>query len=321
MLDTDIIQQLDEDQAFAKLLAIQKELHTSTTPDSLIAIYDQDQTFHNLFNQEGNALENIDAYVTASNEGMLQDWLVYGLYGLVGTAIYAKLDRIRNICAKYANSNDPDVGNSYSLYLPSYAEYTRLIANINAIYDAFMKFAHDRNARLEPVVTALNKAGVKVKYNGDIESLVSVDWKAVAGSIIARAIFTGLMIGAGALAGGPAGAGLGLAYAGIHHVVGTQVVNGHTGALIGSEKGGHISGRGWDPNKVGKACAEMVQIIDKLDRLKFKPVFDERDPDYTAKVRFVKQAYKAYLEVVKDVGRGLASACTAGIYNKDGVGY
>jgi hypothetical protein len=313
--------QLDQDQAFSKLMLLQQELHEASDPSSLIRIYKQDKTFNDLFCKSGDPLKNIDQYITASNEGLLQDYLVYGLYGMIGTVIYSKLERIRGICSKYANSKDPSVGDSYSLYLPSYVEYRRLMNSINAIYDAFMKFTKDPRAKVEPIVESLRRAGVKVNYNGSIDSLVGVDWKAVAGSMISRAILTGLFVGAGALAGGAAGAAVGAAYAAAHHVAGTHALMGHAGALIGSDKGSSIGNRGWDPVKVGKACAEMVQIIDKIDRLKVKPAFREDDPEIATKLRFVKNAYQAYLKVVQDVGRGLASACTAGVYNKDNMDY
>lgn len=311
MLELDnITASLDEDQAFAKLLMIQQEIHDSSNPSGLIEFYQQDTTFNELFCKDGDPLANLDRYVAVSNEGMLQDYLVYGLWGFAGHAIYSRLSRIRGICSKYANSKDPSVSDSVSLYLPTYVEYRRLMDNINAIYNAFMKFTKDPMAKVEPIIESLRRAGVKVNYNGSIDSLVSVDWKAVAGSIISRAIFSGLLIGAGAAIAGPGGAAVGAGYAAAHAALGTQAVMGHAGAMIGSDRGDSSGNKGWDPVKIGKACAEMVQVIDKIDRLKIRPLFKEGDPELATKLRFAKSAYKAYLKVVCDVGRGLASACT-----------
>ena len=308
MLDLDIsVEGLDEDQAFSQLLMLQKNLHEATDPTALIHIYDEDQTFHDLFNKSGDPIANIDKYVAASNEGLLQDYLVYGLVGLIGNMEYANLGRIRTICQKFANSNVPDVDTNWSLYLPSYGEFHNLIDRLDALYKGFVAFQKDPNGDIKKIIDPLRRAGVKVNYNGDVSSLVGIDWKAVAGSLIARALHTVIITGVYALTGA---AGVGLVASAL-----MNPVHGHTGAHIGSDNGCNIGGRGWDGKKLGEAAKLIVKHIDQLDTLKSKPYVKESDPEFAEKLRFAKSAFKAYTKVLQDIGRGVASAFTAGSYN------
>lgn len=308
MLDLDLsFEDYDEDAAFARLLMIQKDLHHTSDPTALIHLYDSDETFHRLFNTNGNAVENIDKYIAASNEGLLQDYLVYGLVGLIGNMEYANLGRIRTICQKFSDSNVPDVDTNWSLYLPSYGEFHNLMNKLDALYKGFVAFQKDPNGDIRKIVDPLRRAGVKVDYNGDVASLVSIDWKAVAGSLITRALHTVIITSVYALSGF-VGAGLAVSLM-------TNPIQGHAGAHVGSDKGGQIGGRGWDGKKLSEAAKLIVKHIDQLDTLKAKPYIKESDPEFAEKLRFAKTAFKAYTRVLQDIGRGVASAFTAGSYN------
>lgn len=313
MLDLDIsVEGLDEDQAFSQLLMLQKNLHEASDPTALIHIYDEDQTFHDLFNKSGDPIANIDKYVSISNENMMQDYLNYGLVGLLGNLVYSDLGGIRETCEKYKDSKDPDIGNSWSIYLPSYGEFMNLMKKMDAIYNGFVKFQKDPNGDINKIINPLRQAGVKVDYNGNIDSLVSIDWKAVAGSIITRAITISIYTAAALLAGAPGLVGVGVAL---------SPLQGHGGAHLASDKGGPIGGRGWNSEKLSQAAKLIIKHIDQLDTLKARPYVKESDADFASKLRFAKTALKAYVRVLKDVGRGVASAYTAGVYNGRPSGY
>ena len=302
-IKNEIEEQLDEDQAMSKLINIQQELHSYSNPTAMIQFYDQDTIFHELFGQGGDVLENLDKYIDASNEGLMQDYLAYGLIGLANRAELSDLARIRKICKQFSNSNVPDVGERRSIYLPPYTTFVQLMKKMDAIFEGFMKFAKSPDTSLDVILTPLKQAGVKVSSDGSIDDLTKIDWKAIAGSILSRVAGIGLVAATGAIIGGPAGAVIGGAAA-----AATSQASGHHGAHMFSKNGGPIQQRGWNAGRLAEAAKKIVELIDRINTIKRTPPVKINDPELAKKLRFVKNAFNAYTKVLKDVGRGVATA-------------
>jgi hypothetical protein len=79
-----------------------------------------------------------------------------------------------------------------------------------------------------------------------------------------------------------------------------------------SDKGGKLGDRGWDADKMIKAAKIMLKMVDQGEKLKsINGAIDFQGQDkseYKYKIDFLKKCGKVYLEDVKEVGRGLASA-------------
>lgn len=284
---------LDYDEAFCKLINIRKEISDSNDPSTLIAYYKQDKTFNELFCYDEHVLDNINDFIDNSNETLLQDWLVYGIVGLIGRAMYSNLKRIRTICSKHSGKAGGMVKRYISQYLPDYPAYEVIIKKMDVMNDAFMSLAKDPSMDFTKIIDALHKVGVKTK-DGYVKSQTSIDWSAVAGAIAFRYIFAAITGGVGIFVG---------------------AALGHMAVRIASKNGRPIGKRGWDSDKVGKAATKIVQLCDNLEKMKIKPNFDKNDPDFKYKVRFYKQVVKAYTQVLYDLGRGVAGACEPNGWN------
>ena len=292
----------DQDQAFNTVLEIRDIIKHCSDPKVAVEVFANDPTFYALFCKEGDPLQNLDTYIEASMEGKLQDFLRFGLAGLVAGAYYSSLSRIRTICNKYRDSDDATVEDKPSLYLPKYDIFDDIIKKIDMLYDAVVTFQKDPKADVGKVITKLKQGGAQVSYGGNVEDLVHTDWRAVIGTFFGGTIygFLGALIGA---PGGPAGAIFGASMYG--------AAGGSIGAHLASKNGGPIKSRGWNLEKITKACDIITTRIDRAIMLKdAKPAAKPDDPELGAKVNFVANVYKVYLDVIKNVGRGVASAFT-----------
>ena len=267
------------------LIAIRDTIKDCSNPAVACEVFDHDPQFYAAFSQTGDTLTNLDHYIEASMEGKLQDFLRFGLSGLVAGLYYSSLSRIRKICEQYRNSTDVKVEDKTSLYLPDYFAYTQLIKKIDMLFEACVKFQKDPKADVKTIVDALRKGGANVGYNGSVQDLVSTDWKAVAGTWIGELILGGIFR--------------------------LPVLGSVLGAHVASDQGGKISNRGWDVGKIAQAAGQIADRIDKVYELKnMKPNVNSDDPELGAKLHFAANAYKVYLDVLKNVGRGVASAFT-----------
>lgn len=266
------------------LIAIRDTIKDCSNPAVACEVFNHDPEFYAAFSQTGDTLTNLNNYIEASMEGKLQDFLRFGLDGLIANFYYSSLSRIRKVCEKYRNSTDIKVEDKTSLYLPDYFQFTQIIKKIDMLFDACEKFQKDPKADIRVVVDGLRKGGANVGYDGSVQDLTGTDWKAVVGSWVGDIVFCAL---------------------------GIPILGRVVGAHAASDNGGKIKNRGWDVGKIAQAAGMIADRIDKVYALKnMKPNANTDDPDLGAKIHFATNAYKIYLDVLKNVGRGVASAFT-----------
>lgn len=280
-----------DEATFIKVCEFARGIKNSKDPEAVIAFLKRDPNFDAAFGN-GDVYQNLINYLNESNEHLGQDFLRWGIDGMIAGAILARIKRIytylSNVTAGTIDSDKMDKWYARSLYLPNYDKFVRILQALNVLGDAIKKFASDPKAEIAPVISALKSLGVDCKYNGDVGKIVTVDWGAVGGSLL------GALVGA-------LGASLGIPFLRIPGVV----VGGH----MGSAQGGKLADRGWTPEKLVKAASDMTKLIDQLEQLKAsdKSVPYEAN-DRQAKKRFINRAVDVYTHTIKNVGRGLVAA-------------
>ena len=278
-----------DNETFIKVCELAKGIKNSKNPDAVIDFLKRDPNFVTAFG-EGDVYKNLINYLEKSDEHLGQDFLRWGIAGMIAGAILARIGRIRsylsNVTTNTIDEDKLDKWYARSLYLPNYDKFSRLVQALGVLGNAIKKFTSDPKAEVAPVVIALKNLGIDCKFNGDISKIITVDWGASAGSLL------GSLLG-GALTGATGIAGLNIP------------IGGH--AL--SDQGGKLIDRGWTAEKLSKAASDVVKLIDQLESLKSaeKPIPYEAK-DRSIKKRFISRSVDVYTHTIKNVGRGLVAA-------------
>ena len=258
----------------------------SSDENLAIQFLSNDQTFVDCFGTE-DPKGRIISRMEQSNEHLLQDFLRWGIPGMIAGTILARLSRIRSICAKAKITVDQEKFDNWSarsIYLPP-AQKMKLIM---AAMEELVKGDVDPNS-------------------GKTSKVISTDWKAVAGDWAG----TLLLAGVGGIIGNAAGGLLGLLTGTMvgKHVAGSG--SGSIGAHMASDNGGTLADKGYTKMSLVDYADRMAKLIDDVHRLKNmrnQEGVHENADNLSAKLRFVKKAIDVLTHTIKNVGRGLAAA-------------
>ena len=256
--------------------------------------------------QSSEFIENFEAFHDAALEGFWQDFLRWGPFGSLIGLYLQSFGRIRKCCNEAINDgidqNKMHNWTARSLYLPDASEFFKAMDGLQALYDAMSKAAKNLKS-FEPkqLFDKLKGTGIACTEK-EVNGVKKFDWKAIAGSFLgsfAVGFVQGFLTTAGAAAVG--------------NTVGLLAPLSITvGAHKWSDKGGKLGDRGWDADKMIKAAKIMIKMVDQGEKLKnINGAIDLQGQDkleYKYKIDFLKKCGKVYLEDVKEVGRGLASA-------------
>ena len=236
--------------------------------------FDEDQYMNN-FNQ---------VYETAM-EGFWQDYFRWGLFGALIGQYLQSFGRIRKCCKEAINDGiDQNKMNNWtarSLYLPDAKSFFSALDGLQALYDA-MVAASKNIDKFEPsqLFDELKGTGIACTEK-DVKGVKKFDLKAVVGSWIG-ALFFGTVGG---------------------------IVGGH----MASDRGGKLGQRGWNASNMVEAAKRMIKMVEQgedLKSLKNSIITNsaQAKKEYEYKIEFLNKCGKVYLEDIKELGRGLASA-------------
>ena len=254
-----------------------------------IQFLSNDQTFVDCFGTE-DPKDQIVARMEQSNELLLQDFLRWGVGGMIAGSILARFSRIRSICAKAKLTVDQEKFDSWtarSLYLPPAQKMKILMDGLEQLAKGIESTINDPKFDLGTLSESLRKCGIDVNPGkGDVSKIITTDWKAVAGSLPGQ-----LLLGAG------------------FGVVGAIVdsVGGH----MASSNGGTLADKGYTKSSLVDYADRIVKLIDmvyKLKDMKNQKGVHEEAENLSAKLRFVKKAIDVLVHTIKNVGRGMAAA-------------
>ena len=151
--------------------------------------------------------------------------------------------------------------------------------------NAIITFKKDPKSRVEPVVNALHTCGIDVHYNGKVEKVITMDWKAVGGSLAGGIIGNFLLLGIGGIAG--------------------NIIGGH----MASDNGETLYDKGYTPQSILACAKQILKLMDQVMVLKNAKAagVPTNAKDMAIKQRFIRKAIKVYIHTIRNVGRGLAT--------------
>lgn len=287
VLEGDDVLDLDSRQ-YDEMSRLFNMIDSASDENIAIQFLSNDQTFVNCFGTE-QPKEQIIARMEASNEHLLQDFLRWGVGGMIAGAILARFSRIRSICAKAKLTVDQEKFDSWtarSLYLPPAQKMKILMDGLEQLAKGIESTINDPKFDLGTLSEALRKCGIDVNPGkGDVSKIITTDWKAVGGDW------------AGKIIGG--------AVAGISWPTST------VGAHMASNNGGTLADKGYTKASLVDYADRIVKLIDmvyKLKDMKNQKGVHEEAENLSAKLRFVKKAIDVLVHTIKNIGRGMAAA-------------
>lgn len=287
VLEGDDVLDLDSRQ-YDEMSRLFNMIDSASDENIAIQFLSNDQTFVDCFGTE-QPKDKIVARMEASNELLLQDFLRWGVGGMIAGAILARFSRIRSICAKAKLTVDQEKFDSWtarSLYLPPAQKMKILMDGLEQLAKGIESTINDPKFDLGTLSEALRKCGIDVNPGkGDVSKIITTDWKAVGGDW--------------------AGKVLGGAVAGITWPAST------VGAHMASNNGGTLADKGYTKASLVDYADRIVKLIDmvyKLKDMKNQKGVHEEAENLSAKLRFVKKAIDVLVHTIKNVGRGMAAA-------------
>ena len=287
VLEGDDVLDLDSRQ-YDEMSRLFNMIDSASDENIAIQFLSNDQTFVDCFGTE-QPKDKIVARMEASNELLLQDFLRWGVGGMIAGAILARFSRIRSICAKAKLTVDQEKFDSWtarSLYLPPAQKMKILMDGLEQLAKGIESTINDPKFDLGTLSEALRKCGIDVNPGtGDVSKVITTDWKAVAGD------WAGKVIGG--------------AVAGISWPAST------VGAHMASNNGGTLADKGYTKASLVDYADRIVKLIDmvyKLKDMKNQKGVHEEAENLSAKLRFVKKAIDVLVHTIKNVGRGMAAA-------------
>ena len=288
----------NETETYYNVLHLAEAIANSKDPEAVIAAFDRDPQFHDAFNSNGkNALDNMTAYLDASNEGLGLDAFKYGPLGLIAGSYYQSLSRIKNVCSKY-EATDKTM-KRVSLYLPNKDVFFKCISAAEVLFNIVTTFNKNPNKPFTEVVATLEKHGIKCNAKGNVKKMISADWPQIFGVWLVR------LIGSSVTAAGVLNNNMNATSAG------SNIINAapFMGSIF-SRNRGSIGSRGWTPELLNKAREKVINLIGQLETLKKNKgtAVDKNSADFKYKVRLYKCTVDVYANLLKEAGRGVASA-------------
>ena len=288
VLEGDDILDLDSRQ-YDEMSRLFNMIDSASDENIAIQFLSNDQTFVDCFGTE-DPKEQIVARMEQSNEHLLQDFLRWGIAGMIAGAILARLSRIRSVCAKAKLTVDQEKFDNWtarSLYLPPASQMKILMDGLEQLAKGIESTINDPKFDLGTLSESLRKCGIDVNPGkGDVSKIITTDWKAVGGSILGRVLIAGgaTLIGA--------------------------FVN-TVGSHMASSNGGTLADKGYTKASLVDYADRIVKLIDtvyKLKDMKNQKGVHEEAENLSAKLRFVKKAIDVLVHTIKNVGRGMAAA-------------
>ena len=277
---------------------------TSVSDESVaIEFLSNDPIFVKCFGTDDPKQELINQ-MTSSNENLLQDFIRWGVGGMIAGAILARLSRIRSICAKARMSVDQekmDKWTARSIYLPPVGKMKLIMTGLEGLADGIESTLKDPKFDLSKLSDSLRACGIDVSYKGDVSKVVTTDWSAVAGSAVGRILLACSAIGA------VTGAGLGAVLSGAAVGAAANILGGH----VWSKNGERLADKGYTKGNLVEFADRMVKLIDRVEtlkRMKAQQGLPDDAVNLSAKLRFIKKAIDVLVGAIKNVGRGLAAA-------------
>lgn len=287
VLEGDDVLDLDSRQ-YDEMSRLFNMIDSASDENIAIQFLSNDQTFVDCFGTE-QPKDKIVARMEASNELLLQDFLRWGVGGMIAGAILARFSRIRSICAKAKLTVDQEKFDNWtarSLYLPPAQKMKILMDGLEQLAKGIENTINDPKFDLGALSEALRKCGIDVNPGkGDVSKIITTDWKAVGGD------WAGKVIGG--------------AVAGITWPAST------VGAHMASNNGGTLADKGYTKASLVDYADRIVKLIDmvyKLKDMKNQKGVHEEAENLSAKLRFVKKAIDVLVHTIKNVGRGMAAA-------------
>ncbi len=287
VLEGDDVLDLDSRQ-YDEMSRLFNMIDSASDENIAIQFLSNDQTFVDCFGTD-QPKEQIIARMEASNELLLQDFLRWGVGGMIAGAILARFSRIRSICAKAKLTVDQEKFDNWtarSLYLPPAQKMKILMDGLEQLAKGIESTINDPKFDLGTLSEALRKCGIDVNPGkGDVSKIITTDWKAVGGDWIGKI--------------------LGTAIVGISWPASTM------GAHAMSSNGGTLADKGYTKASLVDYADRIVKLIDmvyKLKDMKNQKGVHEEAENLSAKLRFVKKAIDVLVHTIKNVGRGMAAA-------------
>ena len=286
----------NETEIYYNVLNLAKAIANSEHPEAVIAAFDRDPNFHEAFNSNGkNALENITEYLDASNEGLGTDFFKWSLPGLIAGAYYQSFSRIKKVCTNYS-ATDKTLKRT-SLYLPNKDIFFKCVDAAQKLFNVVSAFNKKPDMPFDQIIQVLEKSGIKCP-KGKAEKMIGVDWAQIISISVTRWITAGV--------------------ANVAAQVGNRVVSSLASGASGyaqfigrifSRNAGPVGKRGWTVESLNQAKEKVVEMIDQIELLKKnKGQINKDSKDLKAKVRLYKSVIDVYANLLKEAGRGVASA-------------
>ncbi|MBR1988744.1 MAG: hypothetical protein IKA36_06895 [Clostridia bacterium] len=287
VLEGDDVLDLDSRQ-YDEMSRLFNMIDSASDENIAIQFLSNDQTFVDCFGTE-QPKEQIIARMESSNEHLLQDFLRWGVAGMIAGAILARFSRIRSICAKAKLTVDQEKFDNWtarSLYLPPASQMKILMDGLEQLAKGIESTINDPKFDLGTLSEALRKCGIDVNPGkGDVSKIITTDWKAVGGDWIGKILGTA--------------------------IVGISWPASTVGAHMTSSNGGTLADKGYTKASLVEYADRIVKLIDmvyKLKDMKNQKGVHEEAENLSAKLRFVKKAIDVLVHTIKNVGRGMAAA-------------
>jgi len=290
-----------EPDPIQKVKDLADTIRESRDPEAVIAAFDKDPIFHEAFNSNGiNALQNMDNYITASEEGFWQDFWNHGLVGAI--FCHFAYENLKSIASSISSpySSDLNLEKKRSIYLPSAEETEKLLGVLENIQKVFNTFVSNPKADFKKTVQSIRNAGIEIKANGKVIDFNESEWfraflGAWAGNFIDVAIAPIPFLGQINMAGNKIG--------GIS--VGRVVMR-----RFFSKNGAVLSERGWTIDKLNRARVRALNLINNLCKLSTQKTTVEgfeRNEENRCKIKFMTTMIDAQTTALKRLGRGLVA--------------
>jgi hypothetical protein len=284
-----------EDPVF-KVQGLRDAIKSSKDPEAVIAAFDMDPNFHTVFNSNGkNALENIENYLNASNEGFWQDFWHHGLIGAIFCHyVYEDLNKISRKLGSGINPSR-DLENIRSIYLPDYDQAQKLLTILEGTQRVVESWVKNPNSDFGKTVDGLRQAGLNIKSNGKAEDYNTTAWASgIFGNMLASPI--NAMIAWIPIFGyaNTVASGFG---AGVGNVIMRRWLN---------KNGETIDKRGWTLDKLNDAARRAKALIEKLHTLSQAKVSAqnwERNDNNRLKIKFITTVIDVQTTALKRFGR------------------
>ncbi len=306
-------QTLSQIESLQKLHAALEDIDFETQIKVLNAFALCDDSVKQIIGSDENQyLHNFESFYDAAMEGFWQDLLRWGPLGAIVGRYLESLGRIKKVCLSvkktgikegYLNENSNKYTWPVSLYLPDWQDWEPTVNALNVLFEG-LKSAQKNFKAFKPMsmAPALRRCGFVITEREVKGAHTDIDWGAVGGTWLGILVCLGI----GALIGASSGSvGLGVAvnygaYGWVYKMAG-----GH----LGSKNGPPLDERGWDAKKFMKAIDDMLKLVNQAYELdNIKATIEEKTAENAEKAKFLQKCAKVYLEEVKTIGRGLASA-------------